>query len=933
MLIIGVNKSVCQTVDFTYSVNSNQLCSPATIKFTSHSSRIAKGYLWDFGNNTRSILSNPEIVYNNAGTYKVRLLVLYENNIKEISKNIIIKSITPIVLTADRDQLCATSGIQFTASANSPITNYQWDFGDSTALQNSNTSSIAHTYPNFGEYTSSVICTSPNGCKSFSSKLIKIKEPIITGSFNKGSGCIPVVNSFNSVITIPSTSIVNSCVWDMGDGNIINNISFNQDHTYSSPGNYYPKLTITTVDGCTKTFNFNEVYYGTPPTNLIAYPVKTIWCGSETTRFVAKSDNADHYDWNFGNGSIITTADTVIQHRFTSLGTKNVSVTPRYNNCVGATQTIQIQVIGALAGFSFQNNCNDKKTFNLRNNSSGSNLNFLWNFGDQSSVSNQRNLTHTYPEIGLFNAILIASDPLSGCKDTAKAIIETIKPNLINPNNSICINTSTTFSLINGYHNNTVTFLWNIMGNQLGRNHDSIKGIIATDLGSFTNKVIINNGQGYCRDTIYLTHPIIVTGPKLDFNTENSFCLSKPLSITNLSSPYLSTDTIIKFYWNYGDGANNIESITSPLHQYSAQGTYNVKLIGLDNKGCRDSLVKAITVRPMPFLFIIPRNDTICLGSSKTIIAYTSDSVLWSSPITNYNFCNTCDTNIISPAHTTMYYATSTNIYNCKSTDSAFVKIYEPFTANALINDISICEHNSAALNASPLDKEIIWTPSSGLNNSNNYNPTASPNQSTIYVAKLTDSAGCFSSTAEINVRINPSPIVELGSNKLVPYNSIFTFNPGYSSNVVRYEWTPANALSCSNCAYPQTTVNDLKSFTIKVTSDSGCISTDNVILAIECNNAYLMMPGAFTPNNDGLNDIYYPLANGIKRIKRFAIYNKNSQLLFEQKEFLPNNKSYGWDGKYLNSRQPIGAYVYIIEAVCELEQTTVKKGSFMLLN
>ena len=932
MLIIGINKTVCQTVDFTYSVNTNQLCSPATIKFTSHSNGIAKGYLWDFGNNTRSNLPNPEIVYNIAGTYKVRLIVVYENNSKEISKNIIIKPITPVSLSSDRDQLCTISEIRFTASANSPITNYQWDFGDNTALQNSNTSSIAHTYANFGEYTSKVICTSANGCNSFSSKIIKIKEPVITGSFNNGNGCIPVVNSFHSSITLPSTSIINSCQWDMGDGNIINNILLNQNHIYNNPGNFSPKLTITTVDGCTKTFNFDSVHYGYPPTNIDAYARRRIWCGSEAAAFVAKSDNADHYDWNFGNGSTITTTDTIIQHKFTSLGTKIVSVTPRYNNCPGTTQIIQIEVIGAIANFSFQNNCNDKKTFSFSNNSSGSNLNFLWDFGDQTSVSDQRNLSHTYPVTGIFTTMLIASDPPSGCIDSIKKTIETITPNITNPNTTICINTSTTFSVINGYHNNTVSFLWNLLGNQLRQNHDAIKTITATELGSFNNQVIINNGRSYCPDTIHLDHLITVTGPSLNFNSENSFCLSKPLSITNLSSPYLSTDTIIKYYWNFGDAANNIEYFTNPSHQYNTQGTYNVKLIGLDNKGCRDSLVKVINVRPMPFLWIIPRNDTICLGGSKTIIAYTSDSVLWSSSTSISNFCITCDTNLISPSHTTKFYATSTNIYNCKSSDSSAVKIYEPFTASALINDTSICEHNSIKLKVSPSDKKIIWSPVTGLNNANNYNPISTPNQSTVYLAELTDSAGCFSSTAEINVRVNPKPTVELGNNKLLPYNSIFTFSPGYSSNVVRYEWTPANTLSCSSCAYPQTTVNDLKSFTIKVTSDSGCVATDNVILAVECNNAYIMMPGAFTPNNDGLNDKYYPLTNGIKYIKRFAIYNRNSQLLFEQKEFMPNNRNFGWDGKYMNTVQPIGAYIYIIEVVCELGQSTVKKGSFMLL-
>ena len=72
--------------------------------------------------------------------------------------------------------------------------------------------------------------------------------------------------------------------------------------------------------------------------------------------------------------------------------------------------------------FSFQNNCNNRRTFNLNNASSGSNINFLWSFGDQTASAIDRSLSHTYPRTGLFNTLLLASDPLSGCVDSAKAI-------------------------------------------------------------------------------------------------------------------------------------------------------------------------------------------------------------------------------------------------------------------------------------------------------------------------------------------------------------------------------------------------------------------------------------------------------------------------------------------------------------------------------
>ena len=113
-----MNLAVCQTVDFTYSVNNNQLCSPAKIKFTQQSSGNAKGFLWDFGNNVRSNLANPEIIYNNPGSYTVRLIVVYNNNTAEISKNIIIKPNASASLTSDRDQFCSAAAVQFTAHTN-----------------------------------------------------------------------------------------------------------------------------------------------------------------------------------------------------------------------------------------------------------------------------------------------------------------------------------------------------------------------------------------------------------------------------------------------------------------------------------------------------------------------------------------------------------------------------------------------------------------------------------------------------------------------------------------------------------------------------------------------------------------------------------------------------------------------------------------------
>ena len=91
-------------------------------------------------------------------------------------------------------------------------------------------------------------------------------------------------------------------------------------------------------------------------------------------------------------------------------------------------------------------------------------------------------------------------------------------------------------------------------------------------------------------------------------------------------------------------------------------------------------------------------------------------------------------------------------------------------------------------------------------------------------------------------------------------------------------------------------------------------------------------MPTAFTPNNDQRNDVFYPMAHGIKQIRKFAIFNRSGQLVFEKSNFSPNDKTYGWDGKMNGAEQMAGTFVYFIDAVCDFNLSTIKKGSVVLI-
>ncbi|MBL7743842.1 MAG: gliding motility-associated C-terminal domain-containing protein [Chitinophagaceae bacterium] len=86
------------------------------------------------------------------------------------------------------------------------------------------------------------------------------------------------------------------------------------------------------------------------------------------------------------------------------------------------------------------------------------------------------------------------------------------------------------------------------------------------------------------------------------------------------------------------------------------------------------------------------------------------------------------------------------------------------------------------------------------------------------------------------------------------------------------------------------------------------------------------LVPTAFTPNYDGLNDCYgvkqWPFANSFE----LSIFNRWGELLFRTTDIYAC-----WDGKYKGSDQPIGAYIYMIRATTSCGPT-FKKGTFLLI-
>ena len=96
---------------------------------------------------------------------------------------------------------------------------------------------------------------------------------------------------------------------------------------------------------------------------------------------------------------------------------------------------------------------------------------------------------------------------------------------------------------------------------------------------------------------------------------------------------------------------------------------------------------------------------------------------------------------------------------------------------------------------------------------------------------------------------------------------------------------------------------------TINAINNLGCTATKNITVKVNNFNANLLLPNVFTPNANGLNDVFKINCRGLKSLTQFTIYNRWGNMVYKQNTC---NTNIGWDGTFNSVKQPTGTYVYI---------------------
>ncbi len=925
-----------QSADFTIATSNNLFCSPQVVTFTQNCSSTPDAFIWNFGNGQIGSAAVENITFNITGTYTISLTAVYATNAVSVTKTITINPLPTVSVIANTNYLCQPGNAVFTATASANVASYTWNFGDGTATTTTATNTISHSFASYNIFTVSVTANTINGCTAMANTTIEVKKMPITASVVNQNGCIPANTTFTANSILPLGDAPLNYIWDYGNGNTANTTTNNSSFPYNNTNTITTaNVTIISNQGCTQTYNFPTLAYGTPPFNTNATTIlnRDTFCGSETIAFKATATDGVNYNWDFGDGTNTSTTDTLITHKYTTLGNKVVIVTPSFNGCNGTTDTININITGVIANYNFTNTCSNKNTFQFSNVSLGNISKFYWNFNNQSIDSIVNNPNHTYGSVGSFSTKLTVIDNVTGCVDSFTTMQYTAIPSLTSSAAKICKDSIISYNVLNTYNSaSNYNYIFNMAGVSYNNGTNPLIYTSPSNFGTFNDYVVIQNPAGNtCNDTLYLPNTTLIAGPNVFFTPSSLLqCRDANFLFTNNSFATVATDTIIKWQWQYGD--NSKDSIQQPLPKnYNAAGNYNVILTATDKNNCKQSFSVLITANPIPFIKAFPLTDTICQGQILMLSAYTNDTLTW-QPFATLS-CNNCDTTYATPTLSTNYIARSINSYGCISYDTAIITVINPLTIAIQPTDTTICPGQFVQFRNN-LSAKYLWQPSTYLSATTIGNPSAIVNNSIIYTVIATDSVGCFSDTALITVNTFTPPTVNAGNDTIVTYNNSFTLQPTLSSNISSVAWSPlTNNLSCNNCTTPSGLAFVTTLYNIAVTSINGCTTTDSVKVTVNCSKENLFIPTAFTPNNDGLNDYFYPMARGYKIINAFVVYNRWGQKLFEKKNFLPNQMQLGWDGTYkgVKINEPQGL-VWYVEATCDLGQSITKKGTLTLL-
>jgi gliding motility-associated-like protein len=438
--------------------------------------------------------------------------------------------------------------------------------------------------------------------------------------------------------------------------------------------------------------------------------------------------------------------------------------------------------------------------------------------------------------------------------------------------------------------------------------------------------------DGVCSDEYVSPHEafqILITGYTLQMDsTVLKNGVSFPATICQTSNTTLSAEGIYgvppySYAWNNGAGNGSSVSVSPSV-------TTNYTVIVTDQCGNTATGSTLVTVIPQvtPSITIRSSDTTACAGTSVTFSAVPTNG----GPTPSYQWkLNGSNVGANSTNYTNNTWVNGdqvscvlTSDANCVSTSTAVsdtITMIVPMSvtplvsiaasANDVCGDVPIT-FSAVPVNAGP--SPFYQWQVNGINVGSNdslYTSDSLVDGDIVSCIVSVSSTGCYTNpTATSNslaMDIKPIPAIVLAASKMViPIGETTQLNAVITGGYSSFIWAPTTGLNDPSITTPIANPLISTTYLIDVTDTDGCVRSDSILIGVY---DPIIMPNAFTPNGDGLNEYFRipPTITGFN-LTNFAIYNRWGEMIFETSDISP-----GWDGTFQGNPCDIGTYIYVI--------------------
>ncbi len=241
-----------------------------------------------------------------------------------------------------------------------------------------------------------------------------------------------------------------------------------------------------------------------------------------------------------------------------------------------------------------------------------------------------------------------------------------------------------------------------------------------------------------------------------------------------------------------------------------------------------------------------------------------------------------------------------------------FSAVYSQPKAQISAQKSSICINQSLQFSHGGLDLNdgpfiwSWWTDRNDKSGSEIFSKQFPDSGNTTIYFSYTNKNGCKSDTASTVIRVNPYPIIRLDTVMVVDQGASAKITPFFHGNNLTYSWSPSTYLNNPFSPTPITQpLNDIL-YKVIASGEGDCTAESEIRIVVLRD---LIIPNAFSPNGDGVNDEWDIRNLGVYPGARVSVFDRSGNKIFSSVGY-----SKKWNGTYNSSPVPIGTYYYLIE-------------------